>query len=50
MKKAYHGFNESDWKTLIDWRMEMINDTQTTCEQHAEKWLRPITDHERIQL
>ena len=54
MKSAYQGFNETDWQTIIEWRNELINDmksnTTITCEEHAEKWLRPITDQERIDL
>ena len=50
MTQAYHGFNETDWQRLINWRNEMLNATKTTCEQHAAKWLRPITDKERANL
>ena len=50
MTQAYQGFNQTDWQKLVDWRNELLNSTNTTCEEHAAKWLRPITDEERANL
>merc|ERR1711971_218865 len=47
LKSAYSGFDDNDWQTVVDWRMEMLNVTNTTCEEHAERWLRPVREEER---
>eukprot|EP01084_Bolivina_argentea_P020443 38010_1 len=49
LQLAYTGFDENDWETIVDWRNELLNATNTTCEDHATKWLRPIREEERRQ-
>ena len=54
LSQAYQGFDEKDWESIVKWRNVLLNDTKSSttivCEQHAEKWLKPITDKERITL
>merc|ERR1712013_551527 len=47
LKAAYMGFDDADWQTIIDWRQELLNTTNTTCEEHAKQWLRPVREEER---
>ena len=47
LKSAYTGFDDDDWQTIVDWRQELLNTTNTTCEEHAERWLRPVRKEER---
>jgi len=49
LREAYSGFDDGDWQSIVDWRQQMLNVTNATCEQHAQQWLRPVREEERRQ-